>query len=194
MRKEIKRLVTKTYEEVFKERSLKVFRDIILLLVLFLISYKIEIATAGKAIVLFEQSYRLDILLFYLVGFVFIISSSILFVDVKNFLNIISRFVITRFPRMKGDFGPTKRIFRNLVHVMLMILVFYSVSPFFKDKSFVILSLNIELLYIVSLFFLILTLLFVYDIIFQLLRVIGKHSKKLEKLLKLDKVKDTRFK
>lgn len=182
----ITKFTIKTYTDLFKERSMKLVRDLILLVFVIFAMYRIELLTKGKSVLLFEVSYRLDMLLFYILGFIFILTTSVLFIDVRNLMNIISRFVITRFPNMQGEFGPGKMIFRDLVHVVAMILIFYPISGLLQQYNIVIFSNEIQLVYVVSLSFLVLTLLFVYDILIQVARIVASHSVKLTKLLKID--------
>ena len=190
----IRKLKTRTYDQVFKERLNKLMKDIILLVALILVMYGIEIFTKGKTITLFGIIYRLDLVLFYIIVFIFILSSSFLLLDLRNFMNIVSRWVITRFPRMKGDFGPGKRIFRDLVQMLILFLIFTPIADLVQDKTIRIFIIDITLFHIISLFFLVLTFLFVYDILIQILRILGEHFKRLNKLIKVDKTKDLEIK
>ncbi len=190
----IRKLKTRTYDQVFKERLNKLMKDIILLVALILVMYGIEIFTKGKTITLFGIIYRLDLVLFYIIVFIFILSSSFLLLDLRNFMNIVSRWVITRFPRMKGDFGPGKRIFRDLVQMLILFLIFTPIADLVQDKTIRIFIIDITLFHIISLFFLVLTFLFVYDILIQILRILGEHFNRLNKLIKVDKTKDLEIK
>ena len=190
----IRRIKTRTYDEIFRQRIKKLMKDIILLVVLILVMYGVELFSKGKTITLFGVIYSLDIVLFYILFFIFIISSSFLLLDLRNFMNIVSRWVITRFPRMKGDFGPGKRIFRNMVHIVILFLIFSPLADLVQDKTINLFIIDVTYLHIISLFFLVLTLFFVYDILIQILRILGEHFKKLNKVIKVDKSKDIEIK
>jgi hypothetical protein len=188
----VKKIVTRTYDEEFRTRLKNLIRDLVILFVLILVMIKVEELTAGKHITLFEVQYRLDLILFYLIGFVFILTSSHLLIDVRNFMNIIARYVITRFPRMQGDFGPGKKIFRDMVQILVLFLLFYPFSTVIKE-SFTFFGHEIQLLVIFSILFLILSLLFVYDIFIQILRMLATKFKA-PFLIKYDPASDKEYK
>jgi hypothetical protein len=179
----IKTFITSTYGEFLKEGTKKVIGDLLLLAAAIFLMFWVEGQTKYKSITLFEVTYRLDILLFYIMAFIFILTTSVLFMEIRNLLKIISRFVITRFPRMNGDFGPGKMIMRDLVQIVIMILVFYPVSTYIKDYSF----RGFQPVYVLSMIFLILALLFIFDILLNALRLFSSHFAKLGKLFKFPK-------
>ncbi|MEM2131172.1 MAG: hypothetical protein QXR96_01485, partial [Candidatus Woesearchaeota archaeon] len=126
-------------------------------------------------ITILNVSYRIDILLYYLVAFILILSTNILFKDLRSFINIISTFIITRFPKMKYETSPEKFILRDLVQILLLFLIFYPLS----EKLKYIIIFNFQIIYLVSLIFLLLTMNFIYHIIKNFIIILNAHFEKI---------------
>jgi hypothetical protein len=92
-----------------------------------------------------------------------------LFKELRILLNVVSRFIITRFPRMKGNFSPGKSILRDMVQILMLTLIFYPVSALFQAIPY----RGYLLLHTVSLIFIVLTMIFIYDITKNAVRIIS---------------------
>ncbi len=170
----IQKIIVETYGDMLRERTRKLLRDIMLLLCVFFAMLLVSELTKGSTITLLNVPYRVDILLFYMLWFILILSTSILFKDFRNFLNIASTFIITRFPRMNGDFTPGKMILRDLVQIFLLFLIFYPLSESLKNFSF----FGAEIIYFVSMAFLLMCLIFVYHMLTNFSKMIDLHFEK----------------
>lgn len=157
----IHKLIVQTYGELIKENTKKLAKDILLLCAVIYLMFPIEKYTQGISFTLFDVAYRLDMVLFYLMGFVFIITTSVIFLDLKKFMDLATQFVITRFPKMNREFGPGKRIIMDLVQITVAFLVLKPVSLLLADVTIK----GFDTVYFVSLSFLILALIFSYDIL-----------------------------
>jgi hypothetical protein len=175
----IQKLIVQTYGELLKEKTRKLLGDLFIVISIVFSIFWIRSLTEDKIITLLNVSYRLDVLLFYLLGIVLILSTSVLFSDFRNFLNITSTFIITRFPRMKGDFTPGKMILRDMVQIFILFLVLYPVSESVKEISLH----GVQLIYVVSLFFLVFCFIFLYHILKNVIKIINSHYEKLVSLI-----------
>ncbi|MEM3374784.1 MAG: hypothetical protein QXE31_06255 [Candidatus Woesearchaeota archaeon] len=167
----IKRYIVETYGDLIKESSIKLIGDLLIIIGSLMMVIGIRDYFKDSIIEILNVSYRVDVLLYYLVAFIIIISTNILFKDLKNFLNIISTFIITRFPKMKNETSPEKFILRDLVQILILFLLFYPLSEYTKNISFY----GIQIIYIVSLLFIILTMIFIYHIIKNIFIILNNH-------------------
>ncbi len=162
----IKRFIVKSYADLLKESYENILGDIVLLVMIVSCMIAAHSFIGYKTITLFDITYRLSILVFYLLGFVFVLTTSSLFRDLRGFLNLATRSIIRRFPRMQGNFTPGKAILRDLVQMLILMLVFYPVS-----QVAVSISYNGFISYMISMLFLLLTMMFAYDITLNLLKI-----------------------
>jgi hypothetical protein len=172
---QIHKFVAKSYGELMKENFEKILADLVLFLMIISCMLAADSLLKDITVTLFDVIYKLDILVSYLLGFVFILTTSSLFKEMRTLLNVVSRFIITRFPRMHGNFTPVKAILRDLVQVILLMLIFYPVSDFVENISYK----GFLIPYAVSLSFLLLTLIFAYDITSNAIRILSKQTQKL---------------
>jgi hypothetical protein len=173
----IKINILKSYGDIFKEKARRLLKDILLLLIIIILDLFVRWMTRGKTFTLFNLTYRIDILLIYLLGFVFIITTSVMFIDIRNLMNHLSSFVITRFPRMKGEFTPGKMILRDLVQIVILFLAFYPLSDI--DLTFMGFRMN----YLLSFAFIVFSLLFLYDVLINIVKIINTSIQKVIRLL-----------
>jgi hypothetical protein len=166
--------IKKSFSDLFKEDFEMVLADSVLLIMIVSCMLTIDSVLKGFTITLFDVTYQLEVFISYLLGFVFILTTRCLFIDIRIFLNMSSRFVIMKFPRMQGNFSPGKAILRDLVQIVMLILVFYPLSGLFVRLSY-----HGIISYVVSLIFLILTLIFAYDITSNILYLISGQMKEL---------------
>lgn len=157
----IKKYIVETYGELIKDSSIKLIGDLFIFIGSIMMVIGIKDYFSNTIIKILNVSYRLDFLLYYLVAFILIISTNVIFKDLKNFLNIVSTFIITRFPKMKYETTPEKFILRDVVQILLLFLILYPISEYTKGLSIY----GIELIYVISLIFLLLSMTFIYHII-----------------------------
>jgi hypothetical protein len=165
---QVNKFIVKSYGELLKENFETILADIVLLIMTVSSMFAADSLLNGMTITLFEITYSLDILVFYLLGFIFILTTGSLFKEMRHLLNLVSRFVISRFPRMHGNYSPGKAILRDLVQVIVLMLTFYPVSELIENVSYRGFSLS----YMVSMSFLLITLIFAYDVTSNIIKIV----------------------
>ena len=144
----------------------------------------------NKQVILFEQTYNLEIIFIIIFVVVFFPLLSSVLKDTKDLFNLISEYVVRKFPGMQEEVKPIIRIFRNLVYIIIIFLVSVGVIPLFSKYQFTLFNLT----KMISIIFLIFFIFFFYDILKQIQGITKGHFNKLgEKglalLKKLDRVK-----
>ncbi|MBD3204679.1 hypothetical protein GF327_10390 [Candidatus Woesearchaeota archaeon] len=155
----------------------KLLKHFFILIILLVIFKFFSSAFHGKTIEIFEESYDLELLAMIIFTVVFFPIIAIILQDTGRILDLVSKFVIKRFPGMKEDVSPVLKIFRDIVYILLLFLVSSAVVPLFVPYFFI----GVHLTQIVSMIFMILFLFFLYDIGKQIFAITKGHYEDFEK-------------
>ncbi len=145
-------------------RFVKHFLYLIIILVLF---HFVSSFFHGRYIEVLGEEYNLELILILVFVLIFSPIITAIIMDTRKLLDLVSKYLLKKFPGMEDEVSPVIKTFRDLVYIILLFLVSVPFVPLFSKYH----VFGINLMPLVSLVFLVVLIIFLYDITQNIIKI-----------------------